>query len=47
MRGHLADDIARVTRHEDEEQKRLRATGDFAEGTKASLERRTPVFKGE
>lgn len=47
MRGHLPDEIARVTLHEDEEQKRLRATADFAEGTRASLERREPVFTGE
>lgn len=46
MRGHLAEDVARVTRHEDEEQKRLRATADFAEGTRASLERRQPNFTG-
>ena len=47
MRGHLADEIARITLHEDEEQKRLRTTADFAEGSKASLERREPVFRGE
>ncbi len=46
MRGHLADEVARITRHEDEEQKRLRSTADFAEGTKASLERREPRFTG-
>ncbi len=46
MRGHLADEIARITRHEDEEQSKLRTTADFAEGTKASLERREPVFRG-
>jgi enoyl-CoA hydratase/carnithine racemase len=46
MRGHLADEIARITAVEDEEQKRLRATSDFAEGTKASLERRDPNFTG-
>lgn len=46
MRGHLADDVARITRHEDEEQGKLRATADFAEGTRASLERREPVFRG-
>lgn len=46
MRGSLADEIARITRHEDEEQKRLRATADFAEGTRASLERREPHFTG-
>lgn len=47
MRGHLADEVARITRHEDAEQMWLRRTADFAEGTKASLERRDPVFRGE
>lgn len=46
MRGHLADEVARITRREDAEQIRLRTTEDFAEGTRASLERRTPDFKG-
>lgn len=46
LRGHLADEVARITRHEDEEQKRLRTTADFAEGTRASLERRQPRFSG-
>ncbi|HET9077450.1 MAG TPA: enoyl-CoA hydratase/isomerase family protein [Acidimicrobiales bacterium] len=46
MRGHLADEVARVTEREDAEQVRLRVTEDFAEGTRASLERRTPDFKG-
>jgi 2-(1,2-epoxy-1,2-dihydrophenyl)acetyl-CoA isomerase len=46
MRGHLADEVARVTRHEDAEQKRLRQTRDFEEGTRASLERREPDFTG-
>jgi enoyl-CoA hydratase/carnithine racemase len=46
MRGPLAGEIARITRHEDEEQRRLRGTADFAEGTKASLERREPNFTG-
>lgn len=46
MRGQLADEVARITRHEDEEQKRLRSTRDFAEGTRASLERREPNFTG-
>lgn len=46
MRGDMADEIARITTHEDSEQKRLRATSDFAEGTKASLERREPSFTG-
>jgi 2-(1,2-epoxy-1,2-dihydrophenyl)acetyl-CoA isomerase len=46
MRGHLAAEIARVTAHEDEAQRRLRGTADFAEGTRASLERRPPRFCG-
>jgi enoyl-CoA hydratase/carnithine racemase len=46
MRGHLADEVARATEREDAEQTRLRTTADFAEGTKASFERRDPVFTG-
>jgi len=46
MRGHLADEVARATEREDAEQMRLRGTADFAEGTKASFERRDPVFTG-
>jgi len=46
MRGHLGDDVARATEREDAEQIRLRATADFAEGTKASFERRDPAFTG-
>jgi enoyl-CoA hydratase/carnithine racemase len=46
MRGHLADEVSRATEREDAEQIRLRTTEDFAEGTRASFERRTPVFKG-
>jgi 2-(1,2-epoxy-1,2-dihydrophenyl)acetyl-CoA isomerase len=38
--------VARATDREDAEQIRLRATEDFAEGTRASLERREPVFTG-
>lgn len=46
MRGHLADAVAAATAREDGEQKQLRQTADFAEGTKASFERRPPVFTG-
>ena len=46
MRGHLADLVAEATEREDAEQIRLRATADFAEGTRASFERRDPVFTG-
>jgi 2-(1,2-epoxy-1,2-dihydrophenyl)acetyl-CoA isomerase len=46
MRGHLADQVAKITEREDAEQIALRSTEDFAEGTKASLERRDPVFRG-
>jgi enoyl-CoA hydratase/carnithine racemase len=46
LRGHLADEVAEATEREDAEQIRLRATEDFAEGTRASLERRPPDFRG-
>jgi 2-(1,2-epoxy-1,2-dihydrophenyl)acetyl-CoA isomerase len=46
MRGHLAGQVAEITRREDAEQIRLRSTDDFAEGTRASLERREPRFAG-
>ncbi len=46
LRGDLADRVAAATAHELEEQNRLRATDDFAEGTRAMVERRTPDFRG-
>jgi enoyl-CoA hydratase/carnithine racemase len=46
MRGHLADEVASITVRENEVQMALRPTEDFAEGTRASFERRTPQFKG-
>jgi enoyl-CoA hydratase/carnithine racemase len=46
MRGGLADAVARATEREDAEQIRLRSTADFAEGTRASFERRPPDFVG-
>jgi len=46
MRGHLADAVAEVTKREDAEQILLRDTADFAEGTRASFERRPAHFTG-
>jgi enoyl-CoA hydratase/carnithine racemase len=46
MRSELADAVATVTDREDAEQIRLRSTADFAEGTRASFERRPPDFVG-
>jgi 2-(1,2-epoxy-1,2-dihydrophenyl)acetyl-CoA isomerase len=46
MRGRLADQVAEATEREDAEQIRLRTTADFAEGTRASFERRPPNFVG-
>jgi 2-(1,2-epoxy-1,2-dihydrophenyl)acetyl-CoA isomerase len=46
MRGHLADEVASITVRENEVQIALRPTEDFAEGTRASFERRTPRFIG-
>lgn len=46
LRGDLADQIQAATRHEAAEQEWLRATADFAEGTKAMAERRLPDFRG-
>jgi enoyl-CoA hydratase/carnithine racemase len=45
LRGDLAQQIRHATDHERSEQAWLRATRDFAEGVKASSERREPVFE--
>lgn len=46
MRGHLADAVQRAVEREAEEQARLRTTTDFAEGIRATAERREPHFTG-
>ncbi|MGI8493137.1 MAG: enoyl-CoA hydratase/isomerase family protein [Acidimicrobiales bacterium] len=46
MRGHLAQAVKDATAREDVEQERLRRTEDFAEGIRASAERREPDFSG-
>lgn len=47
LRGDLADRVVAATEREAAEQQRLRATPDFAEGTRAMAERRRPNFTGE
>jgi 2-(1,2-epoxy-1,2-dihydrophenyl)acetyl-CoA isomerase len=47
MRTDLADEVAKATAHESIEQARLQKTKDFAEGIRASGERRDPQFIGE
>ncbi len=46
MRAGLADRVLAATNHELAEQTRLRATEDFAEGVKATAERRPANFRG-
>ena len=46
MRAGLADRVMAATNHELAEQTRLRATEDFAEGVKATAERRAANFRG-
>ncbi|MDE0162148.1 MAG: enoyl-CoA hydratase/isomerase family protein [Acidimicrobiaceae bacterium] len=47
LRGDLADQVEAAAAHEHREQSRLQHTADFAEGSRAMLERRTPEFRGE
>ena len=46
MRGDLAERVRDATAREDAEQARLRKTSDWAEGVRASAERREPRFEG-
>jgi 2-(1,2-epoxy-1,2-dihydrophenyl)acetyl-CoA isomerase len=46
MRHGLAARVREATEHELSEQDRLRGTEDWAEGIRASLERRAPSFQG-
>jgi enoyl-CoA hydratase/carnithine racemase len=46
MRGDLAERVRAATAHEQLEQARLQKTSDFAEGIRASAERRDPNFEG-
>ena len=47
LRGDLADQVEAATAHEHREQDRLQHTADFAEGSRAMIERRLPDFRGE
>jgi 2-(1,2-epoxy-1,2-dihydrophenyl)acetyl-CoA isomerase len=47
MRGGLAAAVEHATAHERSEQAWLRTTNDFAEGVRASAERRSPVFTAQ
>lgn len=46
MRGQLVGAVTEATDREDREQERLRRTEDFAEGVRATEQRRDPVFLG-
>jgi 2-(1,2-epoxy-1,2-dihydrophenyl)acetyl-CoA isomerase len=46
MRGDLAGRVREATDHEGAEQNRLRKTADYAEGVRATSERRLPRFEG-
>jgi enoyl-CoA hydratase/carnithine racemase len=46
LRAGLVDEARRAMEHERDEQERLRHTADFAEGVRATAERREPRFSG-
>lgn len=46
MRGNLAEQVRAATTREKQEQDRLTSTSDFAEGVRATAERRLPDFEG-
>ena len=47
LRRYFADEVARATEREYEEQDWLRNTADFKEGIKAMSERRLPNFQAK
>ena len=47
MRTDLLADVRRAVEREAAEQTKLQTTKDWAEGVRASMERRPPVFRGE
>src|SRR5947209_4415674 len=47
MRAALLDDVRRAVEREADQQHQLQTTADWSEGVRASLERRTPIFRGE